>query len=336
MATNKHALIRYRTIDTCLNNRGRKWVLEDLRQACSEALYELEGKDSYVSKRTTQLDLQTMRSDKLGYNAPIEVYERKYYRYADPDYSITKIPLSETDLDIISESVQVLRQFKDFSLFAELNGIIQKLEDKVHREQQQPAIIHLDNNQQLKGLEHLDTLYQAILKEIVLVVHYQSFQARQPRPFIFTPLILKEFNNRWFIVGRQAGQEKIYNLALDRIVQIDLRPDLEYDRKDFDAETYYADTFGVTVMGEKALVDVQLEVARKHAPYLLTKPIHPSQHLIEERPDGTVVIGFRVHHNFELERWILGHGPSVKVLSPPSLQQQIRKKLEWALGKYNP
>ena len=94
MATNKNALIRYKTIDECLRNTGKRWTLEDLINACSDALYEYEGKDDMVSKRTIQLDIQNMRSDKMGYNAPIEVYENKYYRYSDSNYSIRNSPIS--------------------------------------------------------------------------------------------------------------------------------------------------------------------------------------------------------------------------------------------------
>lgn len=84
MPANKNALIRYKTIDNCLRNRYRRWTLQDLVDACSEVLYEMEGIDNGVSVRTIQGDIQMMRSDKLGYNAPIEVYERKYYRYSNP------------------------------------------------------------------------------------------------------------------------------------------------------------------------------------------------------------------------------------------------------------
>ena len=83
MPANKNALIRYKTIDNCLRNRYRRWTLEDLVEACSEALYDMEGIRKGVSVRTVQGDIQMMRSDKLGYNAPIEVYDHKYYRYAD-------------------------------------------------------------------------------------------------------------------------------------------------------------------------------------------------------------------------------------------------------------
>ena len=130
MSLNKNALIRYKTIDKCLQNPYRTWTLEDLIDACTEALYEYEGKDALVSKRTVQLDIQNMRSDKLGYNAPILVYDRKYYKYDIEDYSITNIPITETDMNILSETVEMLKQFKDFSLFSDLGGIIQKLKTK--------------------------------------------------------------------------------------------------------------------------------------------------------------------------------------------------------------
>ena len=44
MAVTKNALIRYKTIDRCLRNRYRRWTLDDLIDACSDALYEFEGK----------------------------------------------------------------------------------------------------------------------------------------------------------------------------------------------------------------------------------------------------------------------------------------------------
>lgn len=81
MSINKLALIRYKTIDECLKNRFRNWTLDDLIDKVSDALYEYEGIDSGISKRTIQLDIQNMRSEKLGYNAPIIVVDRKFYTY---------------------------------------------------------------------------------------------------------------------------------------------------------------------------------------------------------------------------------------------------------------
>ena len=101
MPVNRNALIRYRTIDKCLQNRRRKWTIENLLDACSEALYEYDGIDKDISMRTIRLDLQAMRSDKLGYNAPIIVTEKKYYSYENEDYSITNIPLTAQDCPVL-------------------------------------------------------------------------------------------------------------------------------------------------------------------------------------------------------------------------------------------
>lgn len=336
MATNKNALIRYRTIDKCLQNRSRKWTLNDLIESCSNALYEYEGKDTNVSRRTVQLDIQTMRSNKLGYNAPIEVYEKKYYRYTKPNFSITDIPLTDMDLDILTESMEMLRQFKDVSLFSELNGVIQKLEDKIFRESKdQSPIIHLDKNEQLLGLEHLDTIYQAILKKMVIKINYQSFKARTASEIIFTAYILKEFNNRWFVVGRKEGDGKIMTLALDRIASISFDLDKIYKEVDFDPDNYYQNTIGVTVLREIDVVNIELRVDKYNAPYIMTKPFHPTQEMIGEYPDGSILISLKVHHNYELERLILGFGEAITVLKPRKLRQRIKKKIESAYIMYN-
>ncbi|MDO4497110.1 MAG: hypothetical protein Q4B58_04685 [Bacteroidales bacterium] len=110
MPANKNALIRYKTIDKCLRNKYRRWTLDDLVEACCEALYDMEGIKKGVCARTVQMDIQIMRSDKLGYYAPIEVYDRIYYRYADPDYSITNNPLSEDDCELIKEAIVLLKK----------------------------------------------------------------------------------------------------------------------------------------------------------------------------------------------------------------------------------
>ena len=159
MPVNRNALIRFRTIDNCLRNRQRRWTLEDLIEACSEALYEYEGIDKGVSKRSIQMDIQMMRSDKLGYNAPIIVLEKKYYTDEDPDYSITNIPLTDQDLGKLTEVVEILRQFKGFSHFQELSGMVQRLENKIYAAKtNQEPIIDFEKNELLKGLIHIDPL----------------------------------------------------------------------------------------------------------------------------------------------------------------------------------
>jgi predicted DNA-binding transcriptional regulator YafY len=335
MAQNKNALIRYKTIDKCLQNKYREWSLNDLIEACSDALFEYEGRDVNVSKRSIQLDIQLMRSDKLGYNAPIVVYNKKFYKYEDENYSITNIPLTENDMSVLSETVEMLKQFKDFSLFSELGGIIHRLEDKIHTEKtHQASIIHLDKNENLKGLEHLDVLYQAILKELCLRISYKSFKARDSSDITFHPYILKEFNNRWFVVGRKRKREPVMTLALDRISAIEYNLDIPYQKFDFDGDKFYENTIGVTVLNDDQLQEVYLKLDRYNAPYVLTKPFHHSQQVVEKLDNGSVVVSVKVHLNFEFERLILGFGDSIEVLKPSRLRRRMKNKLAKALRQY--
>lgn len=131
MPANKNALIRYKTIDKCLRNRYRTWTIEDLVDACSDALYDMEGIAKGVSKRTVQGDLQIMRSDKLGYNAPIEVYDGKYYRYADADYSISGNPLAPDDCELVEKAVSLIDEVPDADALAELKSVLSKLRGKL-------------------------------------------------------------------------------------------------------------------------------------------------------------------------------------------------------------
>lgn len=336
MSQNKNALIRYKAIDKCLQNRYRNWSLEDLMEACSDALFEYEGKENPVSKRTTQLDIQLMRSEKLGYNAPIVVYDRKYYKYDDEDYTITDIPLTETDINVLTETVSMLKQFKDFSLFSDVSDILQRLEDKIYAEKTHTRpVIYLDKNENLKGLHFLDTLYQVIVKKVVVVLTYKSFHAREAQQFHFHSFILKEFNNRWFVVGRKAVNTSICNLALDRIIAIDFDFSMPYIEEDFDPEIFYKDVVGITVTQGQRTRNIRLWIDRINAPYVITKPLHPSQVLEKENVDGSIELSLELKINYELERLLLGFGEGLHVIAPVALQNQMKKKLKEALRHYS-
>ncbi|WP_442266580.1 helix-turn-helix transcriptional regulator [Tenacibaculum sp. ZS6-P6] len=331
MASNKNALIRYKTIDQCLRNTMRKWTLNDLIDACSDALYEYEGKDVYVSKRTVQLDIQMMRSDKLGYNAPIEVYQRKYYRYAEEGYSIMNIPVTENDVKVMNNAIQVLRQFKDFSLFKEMDGVLQRLEDSVYSSQENNrAIIHLDKNEQLKGLQLIDPLYSAIQKKKVLEITYKSFKARQENILTVHPQLLKEFNNRWFLIVYHKTD--FMNLALDRIIKIEEKDEIEYIDKAVNGDDYFKNVIGVTVSNSSPK-RIEFWIEKRLAPYVITKPFHHTQRLIRETEDG-FIFNILVQINFELERVILGYGESIKILKPEKLRDKISKQLGRAYNNY--
>tara|TARA_R110000751_G_scaffold39719_15_gene94589 strand:+ start:38507 stop:39100 length:594 start_codon:yes stop_codon:yes gene_type:complete len=97
MPVNLNALIRYKTIDQCLRNTAALVDIDYLMKHCSEALYEATGRESGVSERTIRNDIRILRSDILGFNAPIVVKDG-VYRYTDSDFSIFETSFSEMEL----------------------------------------------------------------------------------------------------------------------------------------------------------------------------------------------------------------------------------------------
>lgn len=335
MAINKLALIRYKTIDQCLCNRYRRWTLEDLIEKVSEALYEYEGIRDGVSKRTIQADLQLMRSDRLGYNAPIKVIDRKYYVYEDAAYSINHSPVTDADLEKMNEMVSVLQQMSGFDYFTEVNEILAKLENSLRKKTSTGQnLIQLETNRQLKGIEHITPLYHSILKKIPLLISYQSFRSDAPRQQVYHPYLLKEYRNRWFLICRARGAAQLVTLALDRIVEfLEMSPQDYEPYTGIDFERYYEDTIGVTKTEKDRARRVILWVNAANAPYVLTKPFHSSQQLLKKDEQGCI-IRLDVVLNFELEREILGFGEAIKVMAPTALQTRIHRRLQAAEKQY--
>jgi len=336
MPLNRSQLIRLTTIDRCLQNRYRRWTLEDLIEACSEAIYDCEGRTEGVSRRTVQADIQLMRSNKLGYEAPIIVEDKKYYTYADKNYSITNIPLSDTDVSTLQQAMDILRHFQVFSQFSPVTDIIDRLGDHiaVTTKHDIPAI-HLEKNERLKGLEHVSTLYQYIISKKAIVINYQSFKARSPKPFVISPYMLKEYRNRWFIICYDHFRKDVSTYALDRIVSIEPCTDKAFvENKFFDPEHYFDDVIGVTKDLHTKAQTVKLRVDADQAPYVITKPFHSSQQVIARNPDGSIVVTINVVHNQELERVILGFGQHIEVLEPRILRHRIKKNLQVAFLQY--
>ena len=327
MARNKNALLRYKTIDRCLRNTARLWTLQDLVEACSDALYEYEGKKDMVSVRTTQLDIQMMRSDRLGYEAPIECYDRKYYRYSDPDYSISNRPLTEQDILALNRTIDLLKQFDEFDPYHELVDVVNRLQDKVASASNRKRIVDFERNPDLKGLSFLNSMYDMIASKTTVNILYRSFNSREPREYIIFPYLLKEYRNRWFVFGSRAGDMKLFNLALDRFIDFHPCPEIPYrENQDFSVD-YFNDMIGVTKHERLEKKTVRFIADNKSASYILTKPIHHLQKLISKnKEDGSMTFELpEIIINPELEKMFLSFGAEIKIISPESLAEKLKR-----------
>ena len=68
MSKNKHQEVRFRVLNECFRNQHKHYTLDDLVDACNEALKDIYGVS--ISKRTLYDDIDFMK-DSQGFNASI-------------------------------------------------------------------------------------------------------------------------------------------------------------------------------------------------------------------------------------------------------------------------
>ena len=279
MATNKHATIRYQTLDKCFRNPGRTYYIEDLIDACNDAIYEYSGIEDGVKRRQVLDDIKFMESEQ-GWNIPLEHIRdghKVYFRYEDMSFSINNQPLNETEENQLKEALLTLSRFKGMPQFEWVDEITARLDSGLGLSKTSKQIIEFEQNDFLQGLEFITPLYNAILYKKVLNVLYKSFKRVNNQTISFHPYYLKQYKNRQFVFGLNEEFGQITNLALDRIVGIEDTKKVYTPNTTIDFSEYFEDVIGVTLDKEAKLEKIQLRISNDLYPYIQTKPLHGSQ-----------------------------------------------------------
>jgi len=283
----------------------------------------MTGEDESVKLRQVQDDIAFMRSPE-GWDVELaELYDgkKKIYRYEDTTYSIMNVPLNAKVLEEFRSSVEVLSQFEGMPQFDWLQESLAKMNMEANKAT--TPIISFDANPFLKGIEHLSTLYQAIKNKTVLNIFYQDFNAPEPYIVILHPYFLKQYNNRWFLFGRNVEKNtSAWNLAIDRIVDISTSSEKYIPNTEIDWIEYFEDIIGVTLPQDTKAQEVILHFYGITGKYVENKPIHGSQKS-QWLDINTLEVKLSLIINFELERLILSYGDNAKVIEPESLRKNI-------------
>ena len=334
MATNKNASIRYQALNRCFRNSGRKYYINDLIEACNDALLDIDPSSTGIKRRQIFDDIKFMR-DSLGFDAPIESYkdEKKvYYRYSDLSYSINNQPLNEKEALQLKEALLTLSRLKGMPQFEWVEEIRTRLEASFHLKSQK-KVIEFEENQYLTGKEYIGILYDAIINKKVLQISYQPFNRKESLQMILYPYFLKQYNSRWFLFGFNESLETISNLPLDRIVQIEETNRYYSDKNDWNFEDFFEDVVGVTVNQNTEPVKILLQISKRLWPYIESKPIHGSQK-VKAKNEENITIELTLQINYELTSMIFAFGEDVKVLTPEELKTSIKTKAEALLKNY--
>jgi predicted DNA-binding transcriptional regulator YafY len=323
MPQNKHAFIRYKAIDERLRSKQKPApTLNDFIELCSEKL----GKK--ISRSTIEKDLDAMRTDEaLGFRAPIkyDAYKRGYV-YEDENYSIEKNPLTEDETFSIELAVQILQQFKELPVMKNLQKPLQKMMTSLSIEANENSFIQLDKPTKYIGDEWLQPIAKAIQNKNVIKIKYQAFQNNYSTEHILEPVLLKEYENRWYLMAYSSNKNPalLLTFGLDRIV--DLQKTAEtFSPKKFNAELHFKNHFGITSL-EAPVEKVQLQFKNSETKYIQTAPWHKSQKLIKQTKNFAV-FELQIVISHELKMKILSRGSGVTVLKPTYLKEIIKNEI---------
>ena len=334
MPKNKDSLIRYRVINRCLRDR-RYVTLQALREACEKAL-----DISPLSDRTIEGDISAMRHDTgLGYFAPIKRDRiNKVYYYEDPDFSIDTIPLNQDEIESLVFAAKILEQYKEIEIFKTFTDTVQKLVDvlNIYRNSGIDTVrnfIEFETVESSKGTEKLEELIDALKRRCVLKIRYKSFTSKKITSHIIHPYHLKEYRNRWFLIGFNEKFKAIRTYGLERIISIDAEDNKKFIDIEKKKKKYYENVIGVSVIDEEPR-KIQIAFSEMQAQYVITQPWHHSQRRVNEIKDKIVFEYFLVP-NYEFYAQVLSWGNEVEIISPIVIRNSIKQYYDSILCKYN-
>ncbi len=265
---------------------------------------------------------------------------------AEKDIDLTERSL-ERDLKLIREKffIDVIYDrskngyFIDTNSTADFNDWIQLFQLVVNYQSLNETLIQLtskcdyidfDRSVLKMNPEFLKLSLNAIIQKQKLSFNYTNYATDESKNFIIQPVLLKEFQHRWYVCGNNEEGE-FRSFGLDRISNL----------------IVLQETFRSSIKNPKALFDKIIGLSVENDPsekiilsfhslqgkYVLSQPIHPSQKIILQG-ENELRISIHVIPNYELLEQILKHGERVKVIEPKWLREEIKSRLQKAIHYY--
>ena len=334
MPTNKNAFIRYRYLDRLLSDRHHYYDINDLTEKVNDMM-ERDGLGISIGRRTIEKDLLALQL--APFSAPIEPVKKNgknIYRYSDSSFSLFREEMSREERILLREVLSTLGQFGGIDNFQWLDDFKIGLGIEENR-----PIISFSNNPYLKNSNLLGTLFDQIANEVVICLSYHTFNDSSIRSIDFHPYLLKQYNDRWFLLGAADTDNKILNFPLDRIDKVEPLPKKKYVECPDDIFERFEDIVGVSFYEDRPVEHILCWVSDTSKGYVDTKPIHGSytplkgeaeQQLRLEYPQlqGGMFFTLNCISNKELIRELTSYGKNLLVLhSDGSIKDDIYKRI---------
>lgn len=278
----KNLFTRIKLLDELLSDQYHNYSMDDIVDKMNDRLEDMGCKS--VTRRCVEKDIKY-----LVEKSPFGVFIKNYTMYAhnterdracikyclkyeDPGFSIFQKKISQEERNLLRDVLSALGQFEGLNHFKWLDTFKSKLEIEQRRQ-----IICFSNNPYLKNSSLLGTLFDLISNEVVIRLSYHTFPNPDIRSIDFHPYLLKQYNERWYLLGAADSDNKVLTFALDRIDDVEPLPEKRYIECPDELNDRFDDIVGVTLHEDRPIEHILLWVSDTFKGYIDTKPIHGSQ-----------------------------------------------------------
>ena len=284
-----------------------------------------------VSRKQIYDDIKFMKSVD-GWEAPIKSYQdgkRKYLRY-NCDFSIMETQITEIEVEQLETLIISLSRLQGIPMYDWIEELLANLRQRFGLRGIESNCIGFEQNRNLQGLRYLSDLINYVIKHQPITIDYHPF-GKEVIQWVIHPYYLKQYNNRWFLLGYNPEYDDLSIVALDRIKGVADANTTFKRNLNFDFDAYFRDIIGVSIEKNKKVEHVRLKFSPYRLPYIISKPIHYSQE-IENEAEG--IVSINVIPNKELISELFWFHNDMEVLSPESLREEFKKIISKMYQKY--
>ena len=255
------------------------------------------------SKRTFQRDIKELH-DEYGFHIDYCKQRKGYF-----------ISHSANDSPHFVKMMEAFELFNALNLSNKLSGIVQF------------------ENRNPQGTENLHGLLQAIKNHLVARFCYQAFYWEHENEISIEPYLLKQFKNRWYVIGKNTFDNHVKTYALDRMKAFEITNQY-FDIKNGEATAErFHHCFGITCPDGEQPQEVLLSFNPFQGNYIKSLPLHHTQKImIDNEEELQIKLSLLITHDFVME--LLSFGEKVMVLKPDFLVNQLRESYQNALKHY--
>ncbi|MDT0295402.1 helix-turn-helix transcriptional regulator [Mesonia ostreae] len=266
----------------------------------------LQDYDLDIAERTFERDKKVLE---LDYGIVIN------YNYHSRGYSL-------------EENEDALNQFFKFTKFAAMAEIY---ENGIKDYKSFQKWVLPEDSSSFTEVEHFETIIHAISIHHQLSFIKENYYGETKKEYTVSPLCIKEYANRWYLIAVAEGENYIRNFGIDRLSALKIKKSTSKKIEDFKEQLKQYDQVVGLNYSESQNEEAEEIVIKAHnnqLKYLRSLPIHKSQICIDGTDTDWGKVTYHLKPNYEFEMQILKLGNMVEVLEPKWFRDKVKEHID--------